>query len=102
MPLRLLGFIIILVVFLLFITLNLENRCDIRFWVTDTAILREVPVYVTAFSAFVAGMLCAFPVMFLVHFKRKKQEKNPSGNRVVEPKKKGGKFRKAEGEEGTP
>ncbi|MHB9292959.1 hypothetical protein Holit_02076 [Hollandina sp. SP2] len=102
MPLRLLGFIIILVVFLLFITLNLENRCDIRFWVNDTAILHEVPVYLTAFSAFVAGMLCAFPIMFLVHFKRKKREKDPSGNRVLENQKKRGKFRNQEGEEGTP
>ncbi|MDR0721474.1 MAG: hypothetical protein LBF75_01595 [Treponema sp.] len=102
MPLRLLGFIIILVVFLLFITLNLENRCDIRFWVNDNAILHDVPVYVTAFAAFVAGMLCAFPIMFLVHFKRKKQEKNLSGNRVSGRKKKGKTILNAEGEEGAP
>ncbi|MDR1986051.1 MAG: hypothetical protein LBP88_03640 [Treponema sp.] len=98
MPLRLLGFIIILVAFLLFITLNLENRCDIRFWINETAILQDVPVYVTAFSAFVAGMLCAFPIMFLVHFKRKKREKDPAGER----KKKRGKSRSPEGEDGTP
>ncbi|MDR2798373.1 MAG: hypothetical protein LBB80_08515 [Treponema sp.] len=102
MPLRLLGFIIILVVFLLFITLNLENRCDIRFWVTETAILQKVPVYLTAFSAFVAGMLCAFPVMFLLYFKKRKREKDPTGNRTLESKKKPGKFRNEEGEEGTP
>ncbi|MDR3115030.1 MAG: hypothetical protein LBU25_05860 [Treponema sp.] len=102
MPLRLLGFIIILVVFLLFITLNLDNRCDIRFWVNDTAILHQVPVYITAFSAFVAGMFCAFPIMFLVHFKKKKREKDSPENRGVESKKNRGKFRHRDGEEGTP
>jgi hypothetical protein len=92
------------VAFLLFITLNLENRCDIRFWVHDKAILHDVPVYVTAFSAFVAGMLCAFPVMFLVQLRKKKLEKgmDPREAHALEGKKKGRKPRNAEGEVGTP
>jgi uncharacterized integral membrane protein len=74
------------VIFLLFITLNLQNRCDIRFWVHDKAVLEDVPVYVTAFASFVAGMLCAFPLIFMVHLKKKRREKEP---RAVGRKKKG-------------
>ncbi|MDR1029805.1 MAG: hypothetical protein LBL76_02925 [Treponema sp.] len=106
MPLRLLGFVIILVVFVLFISLNLENRCDIRFWVTEAAILQNVPVYLTAFSSFIVGILCTFPLMFLFRFKKKKQEKNPRSLETggLVPKKKRGKQQSQDiqGDDGTP
>jgi uncharacterized integral membrane protein len=88
MVLRLLGFIIILVVFLLFIGFNLENRCDIQFWFTKEAIFSGVPVYITAFVSFIAGMLCALPIMVLVHLNKKKQAKRMD-SQAATPKKQG-------------
>jgi hypothetical protein len=91
---------------MLFVGLNLENRCDITFWFNQTAILKDVPVYLTAFSSFIAGMLCAFPLIFLFRFKKKKQEKNARvlGTRGVDTKKKRGKQQSQDihGDVGTP
>jgi uncharacterized membrane protein len=87
-----------------FTLLNLENRCDFKFWVTDDAVFRNVPVYLTVFAAFAAGMLCAFPVMFLMQLRKKKRDKagNPLGSHAMEGKKKGKKSRNSEEELGTP
>ena len=71
MPWRLIGIVIILGFFLLFIGLNLENRCDISFGFT---VLKDTPVYLTAFGAFVFGLLCAIP--FAVFRRRKKEDKH--------------------------
>jgi uncharacterized integral membrane protein len=104
MPLRLFGLVIILIVFVLFISLNLENRCNIQFWVTEDATLHNVPVYLTAFSSFIAGMLCAFPIIFLFRFKKKKEEKSVRGNRGLDTNKKRGKqqIQDTQGDDGTP
>ena len=58
MPWRLIQFIVTFIIFLLFIMLNLENKCDIHF---GFATIKEVPVFLTVFSSFIAGMLCAIP-----------------------------------------
>ena len=69
MPWRLIVFIVLFLVFFLFIVLNLENKTDIKYGFTDKAKLENIPVYVTAFFSFLAGMFCTFPFIFR---KRKK------------------------------
>jgi hypothetical protein len=69
---RLIGFILIFVVFLTFIMLNLGNNCDISFGFKT---IPQVPVFITAFSSFVLGMLCAVP--FVLILGRKKQPPSP-------------------------
>jgi uncharacterized integral membrane protein len=81
MPWRLIGFIVLFVVFLVFIGFNLENRCDISFGFYK---LSQVPVYLTAFSTFVLGMLWAVPYIVSLRFKRK------SGRNAAKDKKKQG------------
>jgi uncharacterized integral membrane protein len=71
MPWRLIGFILIFGIFVFFIAFNLNNRCDINFWFE--AKIPEVPVFLTVFSSFVLGMLCAIP--FIVSSRRKRKEK---------------------------
>jgi uncharacterized integral membrane protein len=71
MPWRLIGFIIIFGIFLVFIAFNLDNRCDISF---GFRVFQGVPVFLTAFSSFVLGMLCAIPFVFSL---RRKSKKNP-------------------------
>jgi uncharacterized integral membrane protein len=68
---RLLGTVILLAILLLFIGLNLNNRCDVSFWFTQDAVIKEVPVYLTAFSSFVLGLLCSIPLAFSLGRKRK-------------------------------
>jgi uncharacterized integral membrane protein len=70
MPWRLIGFIIIFAVFLVFIAFNLQNSCDINL---IFRVFPEVPVYLTAFSSFILGMLCAIP--FIPALKKKKDGK---------------------------
>jgi uncharacterized integral membrane protein len=66
MPGRLIVFIVLFLVFFLFIVFNLENKTDISFGFTK---LPDIPVFVTAFFSFLAGMFCTFPFIFR---KRKK------------------------------
>jgi uncharacterized integral membrane protein len=96
MPWRLIGFILLFAIFLVFIGFNLDNRCDISvgFHKFD-----QVPVYLTTFSAFVLGMLWAVPYIFSLRFKRK------SGKGPVKEKKKRGQKKSqelAEAEETPP
>jgi uncharacterized integral membrane protein len=81
MPWRLIGFILLFAFFLVFIGFNLENRCDISFGFFK---LSGVPVYLTAFSAFVLGMLWAVPYVISLRFKRK-----PGQDAVKDKKKQG-------------
>jgi hypothetical protein len=85
---RLIGFILIFVVFLTFIILNLGNNCDISFGFKT---ISQVPVFITAFSSFVLGMLFAVPFAFILG--RKKQlpsPKPPKPGKKDEPGKPGG------------
>jgi uncharacterized integral membrane protein len=61
MPWRLIVFIVLFLVFFLFIVFNLENKTDISFGFTR---LPDIPVFVTAFFSFIAGMFCTFPFIF--------------------------------------
>ncbi|MDR2480418.1 MAG: hypothetical protein LBD48_14065 [Treponema sp.] len=71
MPWRLIEFIIIFVVFLVFIVFNLENKCDINFGFRQ---IKDVPVFITAFSAFIFGMFCAMPFIFGFRAKKKARD----------------------------
>ena len=68
MPWRLIVFIAVFAVFLVFIAFNLENKCDISF---GFAKLSDVPVFITIFTSFVLGLLCALPLVF--HIKKRKE-----------------------------
>ena len=93
MPLRLIGFILAFGVFLVFVAFNLGNTCDINFGFTS---LKDVPVFLTAFSSFVLGMLCSLPFMLRARLKRKnKAEKGEDTAADAKPKKRWGKKKDA-------
>jgi len=58
---RLIVFIIIFAVFLVFITLNLENKCDINIGFNK---FNKVPVFLTVFISFITGFIFALPLVF--------------------------------------
>jgi len=68
MPWRLILFILLFVVLLLFIALNLTHSCDINLFFK---IIPDVPVYLTALFAFALGILCAIPIAIKISMKRK-------------------------------
>jgi len=65
---RLAEFIILFAIIFLFIVFNLGNKCDISFGFTE---IKDVPVFLTAFSSFFIGMLCVIPFVFAFRSRKK-------------------------------
>jgi uncharacterized integral membrane protein len=87
MPWRLLLLIIILGIVFCFIGFNLENRCDISFG-PGALTIKQVPVYLTVFGAFVLGLLCSLPLAISARSKKpraKDAEKKPKKQRDPKP-----------------
>jgi len=74
MPRKLIEFIIIFAVFLLFVIFNLGNKCDINLGFTR---INEVPVFLTVLISFFAGMLCTIPALLRLSRKSGKKSKIP-------------------------
>ncbi|MCL2276863.1 MAG: hypothetical protein FWC21_03105 [Treponema sp.] len=80
MPWRLIIMILVVAVFLVFITFNLENKCEINFF---GARIPDVPIFVTIFISFVFGLLCSIPLVVLIMRKQKRntlKETNAQAN----------------------
>ena len=71
MPWRFITVIIIFAILLVFITFNLENKCDISFGFIK---IEQVPVFLTVFVSFALGLLFMSPFVF----RAAKARKNPS------------------------
>ena len=74
---RLIEFIIIFAVFLLFVIFNLGNKCDINLGFTR---IREAPVFLTILISFFAGMLCTIPA--IIRLSRKNKSNDPPGRKT--------------------
>ena len=74
---RLVLFILFCAIFLVFIVFNLNNNSDISFGFKT---LQEIPVYLTAFSSFVLGMLFAVPFVLSFGRRRKKPGQTDSSD----------------------
>ncbi|MDR3343624.1 MAG: hypothetical protein LBT14_12760 [Treponema sp.] len=84
---RFIGFILICSIFLIFISLNLENKCDISFGFTKLA---GVHVWITAFVSFALGTFCT--ILFTLFARLKKKIRSKPGTqrkRSLKSKKKG-------------
>ena len=68
MPWKLIQLIAIFAVFLFLVAFNLGNKCDISF---GFAKIPDVPVFMTAFTAFLLGMLCTLPYIIALRIKNK-------------------------------
>jgi len=74
---RLIVFIVIFAVFLGFIVLNLNNKCDISFGFKSFS---EVPIFISIFISFVMGMLVSIPMVLSLRRARKKPAQSESGD----------------------
>ena len=61
-------FILVFAVFLCFIVLNLEHRCDVSLGFRT---FYDIPVFLTSLFSFALGMLFVLPLVFTVGRKRK-------------------------------
>jgi uncharacterized integral membrane protein len=82
MPWRLLGFILLALVFLAFIGFNLENRCDISFGFYT---FYQVPVFLTAFFTLVLGMVLALPLVISLRSKTRRAGREDPTTGVHDP-----------------
>jgi uncharacterized integral membrane protein len=77
---RIITFIIIFAVFLGFIILNLDNKCNVSFGFTT---LEDIPIYLSGLFSFVLGMLVTIP-MLLSHGRKKEKPKLPKPSKKGE------------------
>jgi uncharacterized integral membrane protein len=84
---RLIGFILVFVVFLTFVVLNLDNKCEISFGFKT---IPQVPVFITAFSSFILGMIVAVPLVLALDRKKRPGLQKPPKLHKDDPKKTGG------------
>ena len=71
MPWKLIGFAILFGIFVAFITFNLHNTCDISYGPFESTKITEVPVFLTVFISFFAGLFTAIP--FIVNAGKKRR-----------------------------
>ncbi|MCL2138592.1 MAG: LapA family protein [Treponema sp.] len=69
---RLIRFIFIFVICLLFMVCNLENKTSLNLGFYE---FTEFPVYLVVFSSFIVGMICSFPFVLRSQSKRKISKK---------------------------
>ena len=81
MPWRLIQFIAIFVVLLLFVVFNLTNKSDINF---GFAVIKDAPVFLTVFASFILGMFCTLPFVFGARSPKKNKE-NKSDKKKGKP-----------------
>ena len=79
MPWRLIQFIFIFVVLLLFVVFNLTNKSDIHFGFWS---IKDVPVYLTVFASFILGMICTLPFMLKAGSQKKNKTEKPDKKQV--------------------
>ena len=69
MPWRLIRFLVVILILLLFVVFNLESKCNISF---GFFVIKEVPVFLTIFFSLILGMFCA---ILFTQIKRKETAK---------------------------
>jgi uncharacterized integral membrane protein len=75
---RLIIFIVIFGIFLTFIVLNMENKCNISF---GFVILPDIPIFLSLLCSFALGMLITIPFVF----RPRKDKKKPPLPKTKKP-----------------
>ncbi|MBB6478559.1 hypothetical protein [Spirochaeta isovalerica] len=75
MPWRMMRFLFIMALVILFIGLNAGYSSDIRFWFGEKASFQNVPIYVSLFGAYLLGALSVIPFAVNRSISRLKKKK---------------------------
>jgi uncharacterized integral membrane protein len=73
---KLISFIIVFTLFLVFITLNLGHNSDISFGFHT---FYDIPVFLSVLASFSLGMLFAIPLAISINWKKKKNKSEIQG-----------------------
>ncbi|MCL2008729.1 MAG: hypothetical protein FWG77_11670 [Treponema sp.] len=65
---KLIAFILVFALFMVFIVLNLEHRSDVSFGLIT---FENIPVFVSVLASFALGMLFSIPLSFTLRKKKK-------------------------------
>ncbi|WP_319561214.1 LapA family protein [Marispirochaeta sp.] len=87
MPWRLIFVVLLIGIVLFFVGFNIENRADVSF---GFHVFSQVPIFISLFVAFLAGILVMLPFTFGFRHKRKikdklKREKTEKKERLPKP-----------------
>lgn len=75
MPWRMMRFLFIMALVILFIGLNAGYSSDIRFWFGEKASFQNVPIYVSLFGAYLLGAFSVIPFAVNRSISRLKKKK---------------------------
>lgn len=76
MPWRMIRFLFIMAVVILFIGLNAGHSSDITFWFGDKASFSDVPIYISLFGAYLLGAFSVIPFAVNRSINRFKKKRN--------------------------
>ena len=80
---RLIAFILIFALFMVFIVLNLEHKSDISFGFIS---FEDIPVFLSILASFTLGMLFSIPLAFSLSRKKKKKAEIQQNNDMKKSK----------------
>lgn len=83
MPIRLILFLIIAGILIVFAGFNAGNTSDISFGFTT---IHDVPIFVSLFAAFALGIIFTLPLITVARFKRRKSRKESSKDKQDPPR----------------
>jgi len=81
MPWKFIGILVILILFVIFIGLNLDNKSDLSLGFYTFS---QVPVFLLSIIAFIVGAVVTIPLSIKSYFKKKKKEKDKQ-KQIKEP-----------------
>ncbi|MDA3956898.1 hypothetical protein [Oceanispirochaeta sp.] len=87
MPLRLVWYILILICIFTFIGLNLGNSSDINLWFTESAKLKDIPIFISFFVMYILGAISVLPYVIGSGLKKKKLMKQLKRDNSLVPEK---------------
>lgn len=76
MPLKMVGFILVLVILVIFVGLNWSNTSNIDLWFNQTLHFDDVPIVLSFLVVFLLGMLSSIPFWLDRSIKKKRKEKS--------------------------
>ena len=82
MPWRLVMAVAAFVILLVFVSFNLDNKCDISFGFDK---IQDVPVFLTIFISFILGFLSTLPFVIRAGIRRKNIPANDIRPETVKP-----------------
>lgn len=80
MPLRLIAFLIVAALLIVFAGFNAGHTSDISFGFTT---IHDVPIFVSLFAAFALGVVVSLPLITIARFKRRKSAKTPKPPKIT-------------------